>query len=486
MSDPDYSPGAWVVIAGARSWLFADVRPSDPVVARCWDLIRDGADVERVLGAIADEGLRAVRSFAAVQHERGACRVIVRGAARVNVLDMSGETCELGAEGVATWLDRTVDGPVAELRLTGDGPVEPLRMPLAIGVALASFVRITVAPRSSPAEPRVVEPVEPLESGVVEAVVVPVVAPQRVASTEPGVPERFDHLFGPSLLWQAEPPLSPEVSGATLLPPSDEGSGAAPAPPLTTGSVGTGGASAATGADTTGDHGAGAGVPSQWQPPSHQPTSPWHVDESGIIQAISFSDRPLPAPAPAASGPAASAPASPAPPQVADEIPQDALATRLRSGGPTVPAVRCTVGHLNPPHADTCRACGAAVPGQEPVLIARPALGVLRLATGGEPISLDRAVILGRAPDPAAGTGQGRANAIRVDSPGRDVSRSHAEFRPDGWQLVVTDLGSSNGTTVAQPSAPPFRLEPRGSAVVEPGAVVTLADEVSFRYEVGP
>lgn len=119
-------------------------------------------------------------------------------------------------------------------------------------------------------------------------------------------------------------------------------------------------------------------------------------------------------------------------------------------------------------------------------MVARPVLGVLRLATGGEPISLDRAVILGRAPDPEAGTGAGRANAIKVDSPGRDVSRSHAEFRADGWQLVVTDLGSANGTTVAQPSAPPFRLERNGSAAVEPGAVVTLADEVSFRYEVRP
>jgi hypothetical protein len=496
MSDPDYSPGTWTVIVGARTWLLADVRPTDPIVARCWGLIRGGADVETVLGAIADEGLRAVRSFAAVQHEPGACRVIVRGAARVGLTDPSGEVRELGAEGVATWLDRTVDGPVAELRLTADAAPEPLRMPLATGVALASSLTIPVMPQvgshRSDARPRTVEPLaneperrpgepttpqltvqevriddepEPQGTGIAgSAVAVPA---QRSGATEPVADARFDHLFGPTMMGPpARPPVASEVGSATLLPPLDD----------VTPSI-------AAGAD------AGPQSPSQ-QPPSPQPLnqrppnqrppnqqagSPWRVDESGIIQAISFSDQAAPPPAPV-----------PVRPPVVEEIPQEALATRLRSSSPAVPAVRCTAGHLNPPGAAPCRACGATVPEQEPVMVARPVLGVLRLATGGEPISLDRAVILGRAPDPEAGTGAGRANAIKVDSPGRDVSRSHAEFRADGWQLVVTDLGSANGTTVAQPSAPPFRLERNGSAAVEPGAVVTLADEVSFRYEVRP
>ncbi|HEY0640103.1 MAG TPA: FHA domain-containing protein [Pseudonocardiaceae bacterium] len=163
----------------------------------------------------------------------------------------------------------------------------------------------------------------------------------------------------------------------------------------------------------------------------------------------------------------------------------DAAITRVRPPTDEVAAVRCPAKHPNPPGARRCRRCGADVAEQDEVMIARPALGVLRLADG-EVISLERTVIVGRAPDPLAGTTGVRANAIRVDSPGLDVSRNHAEFRADGWQLVVTDLGSANGTTVKQPGGPPILLRRNGSVVVEPGAWVTLADEVVLRYEVTP
>ena len=115
---------------------------------------------------------------------------------------------------------------------------------------------------------------------------------------------------------------------------------------------------------------------------------------------------------------------------------------------------------------------------------ARPALGVLRLSTG-DVVSLDRGVLLGRAPkvnvDP---TGPQRPHVLRLASPDNDISRNHAEVLLAGRQVIVRDLGSTNGTTVALPGQEPIRLRPNDQQVIEPGTVVTLADEISLTYEV--
>ena len=115
---------------------------------------------------------------------------------------------------------------------------------------------------------------------------------------------------------------------------------------------------------------------------------------------------------------------------------------------------------------------------------ARPALGVLRLSSG-DVVSLDRGVLLGRAPkvsgDP---TGPQRPHVLRLASPDNDISRNHAEVLLAGRQVIVRDLGSTNGTTVALPGQEPIRLRPNDQQVIEPGTVVTLADEISLTYEV--
>lgn len=460
MTGAVYSPGSWVLVAGPCTWLFADVDPAEPIVSRCWELVRVGADVELILGAVADEGLRLVPSFVTVQYADDRCRVVVRGAARVQSTDDTGVTSELSAGNTAVWQDRTLDQRPAELRLARDAAAETVRLPLADGVVLASSVTISTG---RPAE-------RPRAPATTHDKAAALAAPEQVApsfeqvapSSQPaGMPEevpaaaRFDHLFGPSRLWAAEvppaadehadewaasPPEPRQVGGATLLQLCDED---AEDPPAVI--------------------------------PERHSSTPWQVDESGIIQAIGFG-----------GGQPAMAPPVGAVPIATNDLPEEALVTRLRSAGQGIEAVRCEHGHLNPPTATACRACGMDIPPQEPAMIARPHLGVLRLMTGGEPIALDRAVILGRAPDPAAGTGPGRAHAIKIDSPGMEISRSHVEFRADGGQLLVTDLGSANGTIVTQPNSPPTRLDKRGSVVVRPGAVVTLADEVSFRYEVAP
>ena len=151
---------------------------------------------------------------------------------------------------------------------------------------------------------------------------------------------------------------------------------------------------------------------------------------------------------------------------------------------PVVLAVLCPAGHPSPPHAGTCRTCGREIPPQQPFPTPRPSLGVLRISSGGS-VPLDRGVLLGRAPRvneelPA----NQRPHLLRVGGPDRDISRNHAEILLEGWHVLVRDLGSTNGTTVTLPGQEPVRLRPTEDQGIEPGTVVTLADEVELTYEV--
>ena len=50
--------------------------------------------------------------------------------------------------------------------------------------------------------------------------------------------------------------------------------------------------------------------------------------------------------------------------------------------------------------------------------------------------------------------------------------------------MLVRDLGSTNGTTVTLPGQEPVRLRPSEEQGIEPGTVITLADEVALTFEV--
>jgi hypothetical protein len=177
---------------------------------------------------------------------------------------------------------------------------------------------------------------------------------------------------------------------------------------------------------------------------------------------------------------------------VADDPVEDVDATvdratllgRVPEAGPQVLAVLCPAGHASPPHSGTCRQCGREVPPQQPFQTARPPLGVLRLPTG-DVVTLDRGVLLGRSPkvnaelDAAA-----RPHLVKVPSPQNDISRNHVEIVLEGWHVLIRDLGSTNGTTVTLPGQPPVRLRPSDQQVLEPGTVITLADEVAITFEV--
>ena len=149
--------------------------------------------------------------------------------------------------------------------------------------------------------------------------------------------------------------------------------------------------------------------------------------------------------------------------------------------GPAVHAVQCMSGHLNPAHQTSCRVCGAAVPEQSPVTVPRPVLGVLKMSSGDE-IVLDRSVLLGRSPSVGHLIDGQRPHIVKLPSVANDISRNHAEVRVDGWHVLVADLNSTNGTVVTRAGQPPERLRPNDAVTIEPGTVVSIADEITFTF----
>jgi len=100
-------------------------------------------------------------------------------------------------------------------------------------------------------------------------------------------------------------------------------------------------------------------------------------------------------------------------------------------------------------------------------------------------VPLDRAVLLGRAPQVARVTNRELPRLITVPSPQQDISRTHAEVRVEGDHVVVTDLDSTNGIHVARAGEGARRLHPGEPSVVGVDEVVDLGDGVTFSVERG-
>jgi hypothetical protein len=100
------------------------------------------------------------------------------------------------------------------------------------------------------------------------------------------------------------------------------------------------------------------------------------------------------------------------------------------------------------------------------------------------PLELTGAIVIGRKPQPRRSVDVlGRpavvtaAQAlITVDSPAQEVSANHVEIALSGRTVVVTDLRSTNGTTVRLPGRPPVRLRQGDSVVASGSAIVEIGD----------
>lgn len=196
-------------------------------------------------------------------------------------------------------------------------------------------------------------------------------------------------------------------------------------------------------------------------------------DPDTIDQPVSYDDAPETAPA-SVPGPGAG-PVPPVPPVPAPWTPAPWTPGADDHDGRTQDGSWDVSEFLRQPHA---------VPGQPPgpSITSRP-VAVLQLSCGDR-VEVDRVVILGRAPEARRFSATEQPRLVTVPSPQQEISSTHLEVRPgtgaDHGSAVVTDLGSTNGTVLAQPGLPAEPLRPGIPVQLLPGAVIDLGDGLSI------
>jgi hypothetical protein len=109
------------------------------------------------------------------------------------------------------------------------------------------------------------------------------------------------------------------------------------------------------------------------------------------------------------------------------------------------------------------------------------------LFSNGVIVDVDRVVLVGRAPDPSRATVGSDVRPVAVPSPNQEISSTHVEIRPGSGDgdavVVVTDLGSTNGTVVVQPGNPAQDLQPGIGVELRSGALIDLGEGQTIQVE---
>ncbi len=162
---------------------------------------------------------------------------------------------------------------------------------------------------------------------------------------------------------------------------------------------------------------------------------------------------------------------------VSDLIDEDDAPTMLPSNSePQVEGVLCANGHFNHPQAPYCAECGLSLAqqGAHTVWGPRPTVGVL-VFDDGLTMNVDMDLVIGRRPDRDDAVRAGKARALPVEDGESAVSRVHAVITLTGWDVVITDQGSANGTYIAPPEATVWTpLSPHQPAPLVPGTRVQV------------
>ncbi|MFI9006798.1 FHA domain-containing protein [Actinosynnema sp. NPDC053489] len=335
-----YRPGGVVAVVGGGTWLLLDADPAAELVGRCWELVSAGAGLDEVLSAIVHEGFRAVGNFALARWAGQERRVVLRGAARVEVGGPDGAVRELVAEGVATWLDRGLEADRTWLRLASGGGAGRPELPVERGVVLAEEVVVRLAADATASTTTADAPVVPDREAALGEPAPQPVAPRSSAEPVDLADFKHDHVFSPS---GGQRPVQPPEAARVEPEPEPEPRPEAEPPPAPV---------------------------------------PVRLDSDGVIESFGWVRPPVEET------------------MLRHRGTPDQTHHVSTLGAPRVRAVACPNQHLNSEYAVSCRVCAHDIAPQEAFVVPRPPLGVLRLSTGGL-VTLDRGVVLGR--DPQAG-----------------------------------------------------------------------------------
>jgi hypothetical protein len=116
-----------------------------------------------------------------------------------------------------------------------------------------------------------------------------------------------------------------------------------------------------------------------------------------------------------------------------------------------------------------------------PVPPVAPTVSLVTATGTREPLS--QPILVGRAPSVSQVSGGKMPRLITVGGPDQDISRTHVRFALEGGTVVVTDLHSRNGTTVAMPGKESQKLRAGEPTSVMVGTVVDLGGGVTFTVD---
>ncbi len=141
-----------------------------------------------------------------------------------------------------------------------------------------------------------------------------------------------------------------------------------------------------------------------------------------------------------------------------------------------VRGVYCKNRHFNDPRQLFCAVCGINMVQQTPVLVAglRPPLGVIVLDDGAV-FQLDSDYLIGRDPAADERVRSEEVRSIAVQDQSNQISRVHARIELRGWDPVLIDNDSTNGTYVNPPKTADWvRLPTGGEHVLTQGTRVRV------------
>lgn len=422
-----YTPGQWIVLAGPK--LVAVMQPAPPkmssLVNQLWSDIQAARSLSSLLNVLRGYSLDQMPDFAAFVWEGGSLHGLARG--RIHVVDSSTGETALDGEGALTWHEAHF-GQVRGLRIEM-APVDHetvLHLPLVVGAVGASALHLTTDPAQlvmlPDTENQIPEPSAPAPTRAPEPLA-PVVDPEPSPVVEES-PRLYESPISQSY---DEPRSYEEPKLYEEHRPYEE------------------------------QHSYGDPIaqpqPSYEEPRSYQESPaqpPYGHDPYAAPQPTPYQSPVAPAPVPVAPAPSPIVP-PPAPSPV---------------------ALDATEGME---HDDFSQSSFSR---PEPVM---PSIAMGIQTNTGEFQNLMNGLVIGRAPD--SSRGPAGVGTMRVPSPGNDISRSHVLVQPEGRQARITDLDSTNGTTIQLADDEPFLLEDGQSVVVPIGTVLNLGDGVSMRIE---
>lgn len=540
-----YRPGDWFGIFGTHVSVLLPSTEKSRVIG-LWELVDGGADFDELLDALIATGLRSLPGFVLISEAAEPTRIVVRGPARATLTSGEGDVVVDGGQ-AATWVERSVNGVTAARIETGvddaEGPDFSIRDGLVRVARIDSPAYAPVADEPVEAD----QPVTDEAAEAAEVMAPPVGAPVVVAGTDSldgptGGQETmpFQTIADDDAAQAEQVPFEEAPAGQSDadqpdpdqpdldLPDSDQpwgddplgsGSPAAeeskPEEPALEEPIGESIGDELAGLETVED------TPADAEPAAQEGGFPWTANEGNVYAPPPAPENPFGAP----GAPASDLPDQPGFDQVGsdgagsdqagfeqagfdqagsdqpapehspwDRPIEDAPAPDAQSAV-DLPAPDPGLAEDHDDHDGHTVAGGwdpnqfqrqhPGIPGQPPApsVTAQP---VARLVlSSGETVDVDRAILIGRAPEARRFTSTAQPRLVTVVSPHSEISSTHVEVRPgsgaDHGSAVVTDMGSTNGTVLTLPGFGPEELQPGMAVQLIPGSIIDLGDGVTIQ-----